>query len=138
MSRHFVDSYECARGKLSLSEDTSTLETDVEDNAASRQRRKKSFPDFEDAEDEPVSSKKHKSQSVEKQTLSRMPIPPPLLEGIFDTSFQGNCVIIPSTQLATQAECSRHYARQIPSVCYAGDLWPHRWTDCNVFGSLEN
>ena len=110
MSRHFVDTYECARGKLALSEDTSTLETDLEDNAASRQRRKKSFPDYEDTEDEPVSSKKHTSQSAEKQTLLHMPIPPPSLEGTFDTSFQGNSVIVLTAHFAMQAERSRHYA----------------------------
>lgn len=95
MSRHFSDTYECARRKLALSEDTSTLETDLEDSVASRQRRKKSFPDYEDnAEltgDAPASSKKNKYQAVEKQTLLHMPIPPPSLAGIFVTSPQGNC-----------------------------------------------
>jgi len=120
MRRYFVDTYECARGKLSLSEDTSTLETDQEDNAASRQRRKKSFPDYEDTEDEPVTSKKRKSQSVEKQTLLPVPIPPPSLEGIFDTSFQGNCIIVLSTYLTTQVglrKHSRHLSKTVSSVC---------------------
>lgn len=102
MSPNFVDTYECARGKLALSEETSALETDLEDDAPSRRRRKKSFPDYDDSEflvDEPVSSMKHASQAVEKQTLHRMPIPPPALKGIFDTSFQGNRVIVPNMQL---------------------------------------
>jgi len=62
LRRYFVDTYECTHGKLSLSEDTSTLETDLEDNYASHQRRKKFFPDYEDTEDESVTSKKHKNQ----------------------------------------------------------------------------
>ena len=77
-----------------MAEDTSTLETDVDDVGASRQRRKKTFPDFDDESvacnfSRNTKDVQLKTKSVH-QSQGNLPDPPSDLHGIIGTSNRGN------------------------------------------------
>lgn len=76
-----ADTYNVAREKLRLAEDTSTLETDHEESMV-RQRRKKHFSDTEDESGDacqPSASKKMLLKKVQKMPLP-LPVPPVSLQ----------------------------------------------------------
>jgi len=87
-----LDSYIAARAKLSRAEETSTLETDDEDIALSRKRRKKTFSDEEECDDE-IPMPKKMNQSKKRTDVSvQLPSPPVSLQsGVILSSFEGCC-----------------------------------------------
>jgi len=87
-----LDNYIAARAKLSRAEETSTLETDEEDIALSRQRRKKTFSDGDECDDEVPVPKKMNQSKKHTDVLVQLPNPPESLQsGVVLSSCEGCC-----------------------------------------------
>lgn len=88
-----IDSFNDARLKLRQAEDTSALETDIEDSVKSRIKRKKLLTDVEDSDDGKVypSNNKNKKKYGALAKLPALPSSLQLTTGNESSTFIANC-----------------------------------------------